>query len=202
MGKTVIFGGTFNPIHRAHIKMLEETAKLSFVDKILVIPTKIPPHKSFIDSLSGEIRLQMCKIATKDIKKVQCCDIELGLPDKSYTINTVNVLLEQNKDTEFSILIGGDMLDSFKKWYCYKELLKKVSLLVVKRNTINDEKFEIAKRKLENENAEIIVLDIETEPISSSEIRERIKLGENVEEYLTNDVLEFINKNNLYRSLK
>lgn len=199
MGKTVIFGGTFNPIHKAHIKMLEETSKLSFVDKILVVPTKIPPHKKFEDYVEGSTRLEMCKIATANISKVECSGIELNLPQKSYTINTVDYLIKQNNSVEYSILIGGDMLSSFKEWYCYKELLKKVSLLVVKRNTVNEADFLFAKSELESENANIFVLNTNTQPFSSSEIRQKIKNNESVEKYLTEEVIDFINKKNLYR---
>lgn len=200
MGKTVIFGGTFNPIHLAHIEMIEEVAKLSFVDKVLVVPTRIPPHKNTDnDFLDGNTRLSMCKIATKHIEKVECSDIELKLKDKSYTVNTIDALKRENPQTEYALLIGGDMLASFTEWYKFEEILNEVSIICVNRNTVDRNEFLNYVENLKNMGADIFQLNIKTPPISSSLVRQRIKQSEDVKQYLTKDVINYITKNNLYR---
>lgn len=200
MGKTVIFGGTFNPIHRAHLLMISEIANLNTVDKILIIPDRIPPHKNVeADFPSGEERFLMCEAATRNIPKTECSKIELSGSGKSYTINTIKLLKEQNPNEEYALLIGGDMLASFDKWFSYRQILKEVSLLVVGRNTVDNDRFLNAIKKLKNEGADIITVDIKTPSVSSSEIRQKIRNGEDVSEYLTDEVVNFIKQNRLYR---
>lgn len=200
MRKTVIFGGTFNPIHNAHVKMVEEVSKLDFVERILIIPTFIPPHKTVKGFFaSGKDRMEMCKLALGSIKKVKFCDLELNNNAKSYTINTLKTLKENFPNTDFALLIGGDMISSFNKWYCYEEILKYASILAVKRNTVDDAEFDSSVNGLIDIGADITVLQIETQPFSSSNVRNFLEKGLDVSEFLDKKVIEYINKNNLYR---
>ena len=91
------------------------------------------------------------------------------------------------------------MLASFDKWFSYRQILKEVSLLVIRRNTVDNNRFCKAISKLENEGADIITVNIKTPSVSSSEIRQKIRNGEDVSEYLTDEVVNFIKQNGLYR---
>ena len=88
MKKTAIFGGTFNPPHIGHRFMLEGIASQPEIEKILIMPAKIPPHKS--DVVSAEHRVNMCKMAFCGIEKCEISLEELNLPGKSYTVNTLH----------------------------------------------------------------------------------------------------------------
>lgn len=200
MKKTVIFGGTFNPVHLSHIKMAQEVSKQDFVDEIWIMPSFLPPHKK-VDCLfaDGEDRMNMCKLAFRKIKKVKFCDFELKNNEKSYTVNTLKYLTEKYPSKKFCLLIGGDMLASFEEWFCYKEILCLAELLVVKRPDVNENDFLKTLENLKSLGAVISVLNTITEPISSTEIRNLIKKGLDTSRYLEKNVNEYIIKNNLYR---
>ncbi|MBQ8304446.1 MAG: nicotinate-nicotinamide nucleotide adenylyltransferase, partial [Clostridia bacterium] len=92
MKRIALFGGTFNPFHNAHFEMLEAVVKSNLADEILLVPTKLPPHKE-CDFLADEThRLKMCALAAQHFANVTACDMELKMQGKSYTFNTVSEL--------------------------------------------------------------------------------------------------------------
>ena len=101
MKKIAIFGGTFNPFHNAHYEMLKAIAQSDLADEILLMPTKLPPHKE-CDFLADEThRFNMCVLAAKKFPNVTASDFELKLTGKSYTFNTVSALSEENNQILF-----------------------------------------------------------------------------------------------------
>lgn len=197
MGKTVIFGGTFNPPHEAHREMCLAAALLPEAERVLVIPAAVPPHKEINGYFaSDEDRLNMCRLMCRDIKKAEVSDTELKRGGKSYTLDTVTEL--GKKYTELSLLIGGDMLCYFKKWYKYKELLKKCEILCVRRKSDDKEEFKKAENELIKEGARLTVLDADVKNVSSTEIRERFAAGQNADDLLPTAVAEYIREKGLY----
>ena len=182
---TVIFGGAFNPPHISHIALANAVSKRSDVDKILVIPTFLSVHKKaaktdFLD------RLNMCKIAFKNIAKVTVSSIEEKLQEKSYTFNTIMALKEQGEN-DLALLIGADMAESFDKWYKYEEIIKLCKIFVFSRNGSLD------TTVLETANANFEVIDFNAEGVSSSDFRENKN-----EAILSDEVLDYIKSQSLY----
>ena len=105
MGMVVIFGGTFNPIHKGHTEIIESILKLDNIDKLLLIPTKIPPHKN-VDCLADESdRINMCNIIASRFDGVEVCDIELKREGKSYSIDTLHSIKELYPNNPIAITI-------------------------------------------------------------------------------------------------
>lgn len=182
---TVIFGGAFNPPHISHIALANAVSKRSDVEKILVIPTFLSVHKKaaktdFLD------RLNMCKIAFKNIEKATVSSIEEKLQEKSYTFNTIMALKEQGEN-DLALLIGADMAESFDKWYKYEEIIKLCKIFVFTRNGSLD------TTVLETANANFEVIDFNAEGVSSSDFRENKN-----EAILSDEVLDYIKSHSLY----
>ena len=127
MIKIGVFGGAFNPIHNGHINMVKEAFADLKLQKMLIIPTCVSPHKSNKGLIAFEDRAKMCELAfAKEIEdgKFEISDIEKRMGGTSYTINTIRELKRHYPDDAvFYLIIGGDMLFYFDKWYRYEALL-------------------------------------------------------------------------------
>lgn len=181
--KIAIYGGSFNPMHRGHEQIVEYILKNLDMDKIIIVPVGIPSHRE--NNLEqSDTRLKICREIFKDNSKIEVSDIEIKSDGKSYTYDTLIKLIEvYGKNNEFFEIIGEDSLKNFKTWKNYKELLKICKLIVFRRN--DDEDKEIDKEFFKNSN--IIILKNEYYNYSSTEIREKVKNGE--------DISNLVNKN-------
>ena len=199
MGVTVFFGGTFNPPHIAHKQMLMAAESIAEVERIIVVPTNIPPHKDFKGYVAkGEHRLNMCKIMCKDSKKSVVSDMELNRGGRSYSFDT---LKELSKDyDELYILIGGDMITTFDTWYKYEEVIKIAGILAVRRPDVDNSEFDKAVKFLMGKGAKIIEVYAQTKNVSSTEIRDTALIGngEVMNSMLPEGVYEYIKENGLY----
>ncbi len=172
MANIAIFGGTFNPFHIGHYEMLNLICELSFIDKVLVMPDKIPPHKDF-DAVVDDIHRQnMCKIVCDEFNKAKLCLIEFEREGKSYTVDTIKLLAAHYPNDNFFVVIGGDMLSTLDTWYSWKELIKITSFIAFKRKGNTD--FDTAYNRLTNYGAEIMVIENEITDISSTKLRQKI----------------------------
>lgn len=196
--KKVIFGGTFNPIHLGHIEIITNVAALPDVEQVLVMPAKFPPHKICADLACDADRLEMCKIATRSCDKTVVSDIELLRRGKSYTIDTVKHIKNKDPKSNYALVIGGDMLVSFHKWYRYEELLKIVEIIAVRRVGVDDDEFDSAVINLINLGGNITVMKNYIIGISSTEIKEKITDKKYILKYLDKGVYDYILTNGLY----
>ena len=197
MGKIAIFGGTFNPPHMGDKVMLDGISALPEIEKILIMPSKTPPHKSG-DILPVEHRVNMCRLAFGNINKAEISLEELSIGGKSYSVKTLNHL--KSKGIEFPVfVIGGDSLIDFHKWYRYEEILLLAELYVYKRKGEDTEVLLKAKENLEKKGGKITILSIIPPEISSTEIREKLKLKEEVSHMLEPSVLRYIKEHSLYK---
>lgn len=197
MGMVIVFGGSFNPIHIGHEEIIESLSKLDGVDKVLVVPTKIPPHKDSSYLADETDRINMCSIIASKYPNVEVCDIELKREGKSYTIDTVTALKNHYKDKSLAITIGGDMLVSFDTWKDYKDILKKCSLITFKRVGINTEEHIKSVEKLIELGANIVSIENEITDVSSTQIRNDLAERKCCK-LLDKGVFEYITKHNLY----
>ena len=126
--KTVIFGGTFNPVHMGHIAMIKAAMKKLKPDKLIMMPAHIPPHKQAHNLAPDSARLEMCRIAAKDIPGVSVSDYELKAGGKSYTVNTLESYHAAHPSEQLCFLMGSDMLESFLGWYRADRILELSSL--------------------------------------------------------------------------
>ena len=122
--KIGIFGGTFNPPHKGHKRMVERMAAELELDKVIVIPNKIPTHKRCDDLADNHHRVAMCKLAFSE-PLYEISTMEMDRETDSYTIFTVNKLMKKYPNDQLHLIIGSDMFLIFHKWYKHKELLEK-----------------------------------------------------------------------------
>ena len=186
--KIAIYGGSFNPMHRGHEQIVEYILKNLDMDKIIIVPVGIPSHRE--NNLEqSDTRLKICREIFKDNSKIEVSDIEIKSDGKSYTYDTLIKLIEvYGKNNEFFEIIGEDSLKNFKTWKNYKELLKICKLIVFRRN--DDEDKEINKEFFKNSN--IIILKNEYYNYSSTEIREKVKNGEDISNLVNKNVEKII----------
>ena len=171
--KIAIYGGTFNPPHRGHVESLQAVYEQAKPDRVLVIPASIPPHKELAaDSPDAEKRLELTRLAFKELPYAEVTDMELTRTGKSYTSDTVAELLRKYPDAELMLAMGTDMFLSFETWHEYRYLIDNVTMLVFARREGEDEKIfkygEYLERKY---GAKINYIMHDPLPISSSEIR-------------------------------
>lgn len=194
MIKVGIFGGSFNPVHCGHINMAKGAADLLKLDKVLVMPTANSPHRETA-STPFEDRMEMCRLAFADDKRFEISDFEKKLGGKNYTILTLRALKEvYPKDTMFYLLIGGDMLFYFKKWYRYESILKECTVVAAARE--NSEYIDLME--FANELGRVKVLNLPVVEASSTEVRERLSKGESTEGLILSAVADYIKEKGLY----
>ena len=189
MIKIGIFGGTFNPVHKGHEKIALEFYNKYELDKLIIIPSNIPPHKQINGQVTAEQRYEMCRICFDKYDNICVSDLEIKNDNISYSYNTVTEIKNNNKDAKLYFLIGSDMFLYLEKWYKYQELLKLCTFVVAYR----DDNIIIKS------GAEIEFLENEPFEISSSEIRADIKNNNyNLEKYINAEVLNYIRENKIY----
>ncbi len=175
MGYTAIFGGTFNPFHIGHFEMLEALQNDKSIDKILILPDRIPPHKVCDYMADDSTRIEMCKIAANDFTKAEVCLLEFNRTGKSYTYDTVVELKEKYPSESLAFVCGGDMLVYFPKWYKYKELISLLPFIVFKRSDTDITEFNNCIREFKNMGMQITVKNEIISTVSSTEIRNNFK---------------------------
>ena len=188
--KIAIYGGSFNPMHVGHEKIVDYVLKNLDMDKIIIIPVGIPSHRE--NNLEqSNTRLKICREIFKNNKKVEVSDIEIKSEWKSYTYDTLLKLIKiYGKDNEFFEIIGEDSLKNLKTWKNYKELLNLCKFIVFRRK--DDKNTEIDSEFLNNKN--IIILENEYYNISSTEIRNKVKNGEDITGLVNEKVKKIIEK--------
>lgn len=197
--KLGVYGGTFSPVHNAHVRAAEAFIEQCGLDKLLIIPAGIPPHKIVKDSVTPNQRLEMCHLAFSELSKVEISDMELRRSGKSYTVMTVREL--EGEDRELFLLCGTDMMLTFDAWYCFEEIIQKCTLVCIRRENDKeigselDDKLDLYREKY---GAKIIKLDVQAVEMSSTEVRNAIKEGKTVSKLIPEKVLRYVKENNLY----
>lgn len=195
-----IFGGTFDPPHAGHKKYADEFKEKLSLDKLLVIPTATPPHKSNEQTADSSDRLNMLKILFDGDSRSEVSDMEIARGGKSYTYETVTLLREQYPDDELIFLLGSDMLLSFHRWLKPDTILEKVKICAVTRSgEIDEENLSgYIDEYFPDKKDRFIICEFEPIELSSTEIRNAIKNGLSVDGLLDEQVLKYIKEKELY----
>ena len=186
---TAIFGGTFNPFHIGHYEMLKALENDDNIEKIFLMPDRIPPHKVCDFMAEDKIRIKMCEIAAEDFSKAELCLIEFEREGKSYSYDTVLELKNRYPDRDFAFVCGGDMLTYFDKWYKYKELMQLVPFIVFKRQDTDAKEFDSCIERFSDMGMKITVKDEVIPAVSSTQIRNSFKLSKAL---LTEKIYNFL----------
>lgn len=191
MGKLAMFGGTFNPFHNGHLEIVNELLCLPEIEKIVVIPTRIPPHKAAPLLASGEDRINMCRLALCGFDRVEVSDIELNRKGPSYTYDTV-CELSRIFNMRVCITCGADMITTLDSWYRYDELIKAADIIAFRRCGVDNTEFDNAVDAIEQDGGTVTVIEKNITDISSSRIREQRA------DLVPASVKKYIEENGLY----
>lgn len=191
--KIGLYFGTFNPIHIGHLIIANHMAENSDLDQIWFVVTPQSPFKTKASMLDNSQRLEMVFRATKDYPKLRPSDIEFGLPQPNYTINTLVYLQEKFPEHRFSLIMGEDNLKNLHKWKNYELILEGHDIFVYPRLSEGSIETQFdAHPKIHYVAAPIMEL-------SSTFIRTAIKGGKNARPMLPEHVWEYLDEMNFYR---
>ncbi len=199
--KTGVYGGTFNPIHVGHIHILREFIRRLGLQRVLLIPTGTPPHKTAPALADGKDRLAMCALAVGEIEEapVELSEIELRRGGKSYTADTLEALKRLCPQDELYLLMGEDMFLTVDSWYRPEIIMAHAALCASPRSERGLQKLLLKKAELEEKfSARCFVEDIPYLAVSSTEIRERAGNGESLKGLVPPAVEEYIKSHGLY----
>lgn len=172
MIKTVVFGGTFAPAHAGHKNLLKSVMAHGY-DRAIVIPDKIPPHKSRdVKTDDFEARFEAVKLLFSDMPNVIVSDIENKREGKSYTADTLKILRDLYPECELYLLVGSDMLLSIETWFNAEYILTTTPIISAARTKADVKKIHEYKKILEKKyNCSIILYDVNILDISSTQLR-------------------------------
>ena len=197
--KIGIYGGTFNPIHTGHIHAAKQTMEILGLDKLLLIPDRIAPHKEIPSgSPTPEQRLHMLRLAMEREPGMEVSDIELKREGKSYTYLTVEALREIYPGAELYLLMGTDMFLSFHTWVNPDRITAHATLAVMYRGEKGEaEKIEARKAEMEAAGVRVALVKNDTINISSTQLR-RLIAFRCASEFLPKGVEAYIRDHGLY----
>ena len=191
-----IYSGTFNPIHNAHIGVALGVLQYTDTEKIILIPSKIPPHKNE-EIIAPNHRLNMVKLAIEDYPDFEVNDIELTLPGKSYSYNTVMKIKQLFKiNDKINFIIGTDAFEKLDSWYHAQNLVEEVHFIVVPR--CKNFNIELSRKKIKLPDISYSSLELPFLDISSTKIRYNLKHNLPINSLISEKVLNYIKDNNLY----
>ncbi len=197
--KTGIFGGSFNPVHQGHVDLAKAFVEALQLDRLLVIPSGIPPHKQVRFPTPGEKRMQMCLLAFAGVPQAEVLDLEIRREGASYTCETLRELHFLYPQEELYLLMGADMFTSLDSWREPETIFRLAVLCGIPRDREDAETLRRAARKWEAQGAKTVILDVSIMAVSSTLIRQRISRGETVSGLLPPAVEAYVYENGLYR---
>ena len=190
MNKTgiAVFGGSFNPPTVAHINLAKQVLEeMNEIEKVIFVPVSTKYNKKGL--ASDEVRLNMLKNICNSQENLEVSDLELKSERQLYTIETLRIIEKQNPGKEIYFIIGTDNLKELETWYKPDELLKNFKIIVLDRGEDNTDGIIEKSEFLKKYKSSLIKLkNIKKVNISSSYIREQLKLGKTVQNWVPEEI--------------
>lgn len=196
-----MMGGTFNPPHNGHIHAAQQAVRELKLDKLLLIPDNVPPHKVMPKhSADSTQRFEMAKLMALDIPRAQASDIELMRGGRSYTVDTLRQLHAQYPKDTLILLVGTDMLLTLDEWREPEQLCRLAQFAVVARDDRDRTAIKQKAQQLKQQwNAQVTVIDCPAVTVSSTQVREDRAL---CEQMVPERIFAYIQQQGLYFSHK
>ena len=183
--KIAIYGGTFDPVHHAHLILARQAIETLGLSKVILVPASISPLKKAAPVASGEVRLAMLQAAIKSEPEFEVNQCELLRPPPSYTIDTVGEIRRRECDASIYCLIGEDNVEQLPQWHRFAELENIVRFVVLDRTGKQpSHSYQLIHRRID---------------ISATEIRRRVAQNESIRYLVPESVEEIIQREKLYR---
>lgn len=193
MIRTALFSGSFNPIHIGHLMLANYIVEYEQVDEFWFVLSPQNPLKDHSDLLNDDLRMEMLNSAVDEYPKFFANDIELSLPQPSYTVHTLQVLKEKYPDRTFILIIGMDNWLVFDQWKDYQKISDLYEVWIYPRPgyDLNDAPVPLSPLTK--------VISSPVFEISSTEIRKAISQGKDMKAFLPHPVYNFIKESELYK---
>lgn len=192
-----IVGGTFDPIHVAHIAMAEAARGCAALDRVLIIPSGVPPHRAQPEA-SEEDRLAMCRLAVRGHPALEVSDLELRRPGPSYTLFTVREIHAEDPQADLFLVLGWDAARELRGWFEPDQVLSLATLLVVPRPGLPDPMPEDLRAAGIPE-SRIRLCQVRTPEIGATDLRRHLHEGTVPDGALDPGVAAYIAEHRLYR---
>ena len=202
-----VFGGTFDPVHNGHTKIIQNLLELIPFDEIKVIPNGQPPHRTSV--CSNNDRLEMVNLAFKGINQISVDEREIHREGPSYAIHTAREILEEFRQDNIIWIMGSDAFSEIDTWFEWEDFLNIINILVMARPGSEIDSTSMAgtlilERQTSNIDdlsygaGKILIVDIDPINISSTQVRSNLAAGETVNELILEDVSDYIDSGKLY----
>jgi nicotinate-nucleotide adenylyltransferase len=194
-----ILGGTFNPPHLGHLVGAQEAYRQLRLDRVMLMPARIPPHKPVEDEPGVEHRLELCRVAIQgDERRMEVSDLEVLRDGTSYTVDTLQELSTRAPDNNLFLIVGGDIAAGLPKWREPERVLSLATLAVAERPGTSRASVEQALEALSGgERARFF--DMPEIGISSTMLRRRVRDGQPIKYLVPDAVASYIDRHGLYR---
>lgn len=191
---TGLLGGTFNPPHNGHLALAKGAAAHFSLERLVLTVTGQTPHKAV--GVDAETRLALTQAAFVGIPRAEVSRLDIDRPQPAYSLDTVRWAKERWGEIVF--IVGGDRFADFLTWRQPNEVLRHARLGVARRPGVSDQAFEPVLRQVEDR-SRVEFFPIEPLPISSSDVRRRVRQGEPIEAFVPPAVARLIDELGLYR---
>lgn len=199
--KIGIMGGTFDPIHNGHLALATYAAENFALDEVWFMPNGNPPHKDSedIESLTKH-RVEMVKLAIKQDTRFMLQLYEVERKEINYSYLTMEHFKQQYPEHHFYFIIGADSLFAFESWKCPDKLLQTCTLLAAYRDGMEESQMHEQIQYLnEKYHADVRLINMPDVDISSTEIRDRLKQGETIQDMVPKNVFDYIEQHKLFK---
>lgn len=194
-----ILGGTFNPPHLGHLVCAQEAHRELTLDRVLLIPTRVPPHKPHEEEPGAAHRLALTRLAIDDDERLAVSDLELRRDGPSYTVDTLEQLSAQEPHTELVLIVGGDIAAGLPQWRSPGRVLELATLAVAKRRgTARSAVDQALARVPGGDRSQFFAMP--RIGISSTMIRRRVRAGQPIRYFVPDAVAGYIHDHGLYRT--
>jgi len=193
-----LFGGTFDPPHLGHMILASEAISQLQLGRLFWILTPSPPHKQNQIITPAKHRLAMVELAIQGNPLFELSRVELDRPGPHFTIDTVQIILDQNPGADLTPIIGGDSLRDLPTWSHSKDLVDACFKIGVMRRPGEQEDLDILETHIPGIRSKVQYVDAPLLEIASREIRNRVAEGKPFQYYLLPSVYEYIITNHLY----
>ncbi len=197
-----ILGGTFDPIHFGHLVLAEKAREAFQLEKVIVVPAAIPPHKIGEVATEARHRLKMVELAIQESPWFEVSTVELDREGLSYSIDTIRELKNELSDPETALIMGFDSLLELHSWKNYRSILEEAKIITAFRPgypILTDNQNWPSFLKAYQE--QILVLEAPLLDISSTWLRVELMYGRSIRYLVPEPVIDYINANGLYRDL-
>ncbi|HEY6395825.1 MAG TPA: nicotinate-nucleotide adenylyltransferase [Solirubrobacteraceae bacterium] len=194
-----ILGGTFNPPHLGHLVCAQEAHGALSLDRVVLVPALVPPHKAVDDDPGIEHRLELCRRAVAGDDRLEVCSLEAERPGTSYTVDTLEELKTRSPDTELYMLLGADVAAGLPRWREPERVLSLARLAIAARpGTSRGAVTEALAGLGGGDDAQFFAMP--TIGVSSTMIRRRVRAGQPIKYLVPDEVERYIEARRLYRS--